>query len=160
MRITVQGHHLPGEHAHSDGRLLEHVRVGVQDGRHGGDLLGPVSGGASQARWDLDVRVVIDADGGVDLRGPVVHGRRGDRFLYLSWCDEHADGSFAMFRRAKLMLDRIDAQLVARAIEGPGLVARVDLTMADGSPLCARVDPPAISWSLGDPSSRDPERTD
>ena len=49
------------------------------------------------------MRAVV-ADGGVDLRGPAVHGRKGERFLYLTWGDVGADDSFAMFRRAKLMI--------------------------------------------------------
>jgi hypothetical protein len=34
--------------------------------------------------WDVDVDVV-DHDGELDFRGPVVQGRRGDRFVYLAW---------------------------------------------------------------------------
>ena len=84
-----------------------------------------------------------------DFRGPAVHGKRGDRFLYLTW-GEPADGAWHMFRRAKLMLDRIDPELVRGAESGDRpLVARVHLTDECGGPRCARVDPPAISWSLG-----------
>jgi hypothetical protein len=97
----------------------------------------------------MEVRVVVTEDGEIDLRGPAVHGRRGDRFLYLTWCNEPSPGEFEMFRRAKLMLDRIEPTLLREAAAGPGLVAEVDLSMPDGSPRCARVDPPAILWSLG-----------
>ena len=37
------------------------------------------------------------------FRGPAVHGKRGERFLYLTWGDVGPAGEFAMFRRAKLM---------------------------------------------------------
>jgi len=87
--------------------------------------------------WRLEARVV-----GTDLRGPYVHGRPGDRFLYLSWQQEGP----GRFRRAKLMLDAVTPELLARAQEH-GLAARVSLAMPDGSPLCAAVRPPRIEWS-------------
>jgi hypothetical protein len=34
-------------------------------------------------------------------------GRRGDRFIYLTWGDLGADHEFEMFRRAKVMLNRV-----------------------------------------------------
>jgi Family of unknown function (DUF5990) len=59
-----------------------------------------------------------------------------------------ADGSFEMFRRAKLMLNRVDPQLVRGADRaGEQLVATIDLTDGRGGPRCARVDPPALTWS-------------
>jgi hypothetical protein len=51
-----------------------------------------------------------------------------------------------MFRRAKLMLDAVPTDVLQKALEH-GLRANVRLTMADGSPLCAAVRPPAIAWS-------------
>jgi hypothetical protein len=50
-----------------------------------------------------------------------------------------------MFRRAKLMLDGLTPDLLARAVQG-GLTASVGLAMPDGSPLCAAVRPPHITW--------------
>ena len=56
-----------------------------------------------------------------------------------------------MFRRAKLMLARVDTGLVSEAYrtERP-LVADVTLTDESGGPRCARVDPPAVRWSVGE----------
>ena len=76
-----------------------------------------------------------------------MQGGRGDRFLYLTWGDVRADGGFEMFRRAKLMLDRVDPELMESAVRAGTLTAIVDLTGGDGGPRCARVDPPAIAWS-------------
>jgi len=98
-----------------------------------------------EAAWDVDIEVIRTDD--LDFRGPAVQGKRGDRFIYLTWGDVGPDGSFEMFRRAKLMLDRIEPQLIASAIEAGCLEATVDLTGHDGGPLCARIDPPAVSWS-------------
>ena len=92
---------------------------------------------------------MVESAGEIDFRGPAVQGRRGERFVYLTWGDVAADGAFEMFRRAKLMLHRIPADLVRPAIADRSmLVATVDLTGPDGGPRCARVDPPAIEWAL------------
>jgi Family of unknown function (DUF5990) len=54
-----------------------------------------------------------------------------------------------MFRRAKLMLDRVDPSLVRTASGVGQLVATVELSDEHGCPRCARVDPPALVWSYG-----------
>jgi hypothetical protein len=144
MRLVIRGHHLPGRSfCRPDGTEMADVRVGVQVRR---DPWALVPADRADARWELDLEVVRDAQG-FDFRGPAVQGRRGDRFVYLTWGNVDADGGFEMFRRAKLMLDRIDPTIVERAISGDGLVARVDLSDDRGGPRCARVDPPALVWS-------------
>jgi hypothetical protein len=91
------------------------------------------------------LRAVV-RDGDVDLRGPAVYGRKGERFLYLTWGDVGASDSFAMFRRAKLMIGDIDPEMLAAATRDDGvLVASLSLTDERGCPRCARVKPPAIS---------------
>ena len=92
--------------------------------------------------WTTEV-VVVDGD----FRGPAVQGKKGERFLYLTWGDV-VDGRFEMFRRAKLLLGEIDAALVREAdADGAALVADVDLSDECGGPRCARVRPPALRWS-------------
>ena len=145
MRLAIEGHDLPGRHFVSDGVELQNVHVAVQVGR---DPVGAVPGDAATARWEVDARAVTEVDG-VDLRGPAIHGRRGERFLYLTWGDIGPDGSFAMFRRAKLMIADIDPTLVAAAAGAAGtLVGELGLTDGRGGPVCARVRPPAITWRL------------
>jgi hypothetical protein len=122
---------------------MENVHVGVQLRREPWAL---VPGDRSDATWELDIDVV-DRHEARDFRGPAVQGKRGDRFVYLTWGNVGADGSFEMFRRAKLMLDRIDPAVVADAVAAGGLAARVELTDERGGPRCARVDPPAVEWS-------------
>ena len=86
----------------------------------------------------------------MDLRGPAVHGKKGERFLYLTWGDLGAGTSFAMFRRAKLMIGDIEPDLLAAAARDDGvLVASLSLTDERGSPRCARVKPPVVSWRPG-----------
>src|SRR5262245_28542172 len=112
MRMRILGYDLPGRtFSPSTDERYENVHVGVQERAN---PVGLVAGDAVDALWDVDVRVVTDDGGGLDFRGAVVHGKRGERFVYLTWGDVWADGSFRMFRRAKLMLDRVDPALVRR----------------------------------------------
>jgi hypothetical protein len=135
MQIVIEGRDLP-ERAD--------VFVGMQVGKEVVDI---VPATRTVARWTVDVEVVTTPDGGLDVRGPAVHGRRGDRFLYLSWGTRTDADGFAMFRRAKLMLDAVDPETFSRAAGGGGLVALLGLTAADGSPRCAAVRPPDVTWS-------------
>lgn len=112
---------------------LPEVTVGVQ---RGAEVVDTFAAAGGELRWLLEVRLFD----GPDLRGPFVHGRPGDRFVYLSW--QH---SGTMFRRAKLMLGSVPAELLAAS--APGVRARFALAMPDGSPLCAAVRPPAVTWS-------------
>ncbi|QYG90997.1 monooxygenase [Iamia sp. SCSIO 61187] len=145
MRITIIGVNAPGrEFCRPDGSVMTNVHVGVQLGQEPTNL---VCADTDPATWKLDVDVA-DRDGDADFRGPAVQGRRGDRFVYLTWGELGSSGDFEMFRRAKLMLNRIDVTIVERARKAEHLVARVDLTGGDGGPRCARVDPPAIAWSV------------
>ncbi len=94
---------------------------------------------AASARWEVDVEVV-DREDGPDFRGPVVQGKRGERFVYLTW-GELNDETFAMFRRAKLMLADVPDPTL------PVVTVRVDLTDECGMPRCARLRAPAITWA-------------
>ena len=125
MRIELVGQGCP---------VLPGVTVGVQ---RGGDVVQAVPADGGEVRWELEARVAP----GPDLLGPDVHGRRGDRFLYLVW-SRPPDG---MFRRAKLMLDEVRPATLLAA-EHAGLRGTVSLTMPDGSPLCAAVRPPVVTW--------------
>jgi len=140
VRVRIRGRDLPGRRFCSDGEWLEHVHVGVQVGRDPAD---PVPADAPAAEWVVEVDRIDD-----DWRGKAVQGKRGERFLYLTWGDLPPGGDFAMFRRAKLVLDRIDPDLVRRAEATGELVADVVLTDARGGPTCARVDPPLITWHV------------
>jgi hypothetical protein len=142
--MVIDGVNLPGRHfCRADGSPLENVHVGVQLRREPAAL---VRADASEAHWELDVDV-LHKDAGLDFRGAAVQGKRGDRFVYLTWGEVHADGTFEMFRRAKLMLNRIERDVVESAMTAGTLTATVDLTGRGGGPRCARVDPPAIVWS-------------
>ena len=131
VRLVVEGHHLPGLSCGSH----TGVHVGVQLRREPHEL---VPADAASARWELDVEV-LDRDGVTDFRGPAVQGRRGERFVYLTWGEVRGE-TFEMFRRAKLMLADVPDPTL------PVVVARVHLTDERGLPRCARLRPPAVEW--------------
>ena len=139
VRIEIRGHGLPGR------ACAGHVEVavGVQRGR---EVVEVHPADADRVVWSVDVVEVPDRTGAPDVRGAFVHGRTGARFLYLSWSGVAAGGTRTMFRRAKLMLD----PAVLAGAAGATLVAELNLTMADGTPLCAAVRPPAVTWSVRD----------
>ena len=115
-----------------------------------GELLGLVRGDADSATWTLECTVQATADG-IDLKGPQIQGPPGGRFVYLSWgvVDGDDAASFRMFRRAKVMLNAVPAEVLDQAREAGILVGRLGLTDAKGNPTCAAVRPPAIAWSAG-----------
>jgi hypothetical protein len=146
VRVFITGVHLPGRtFCRPDGSAMDNVHVGIQRRRDPAEL---IRADANEVHWDTEVDVIVQRDGARDFRGPVVQGKRGDRFIYVTWGNVGPEGEFEMFRRAKLMLDRIDPDLIEAAVEAGSLGAIVDLTGADGGPRCARVDPPAIAWSV------------
>ena len=143
--MVITGTNPPGRtFCRPDGSAMDNVHVGVQVRREPAQL---IRADHSALSWQVDVEV-IPRDGGFDFRGPAVQGQRGGRFLYLTWGDVGPDGAFEMFRRAKLMLDRIEPQLIESAMTTGRLDVTVDLTGPDGGPRCARVDPPAVAWSI------------
>lgn len=151
VRIRIEGFDLPGLSCgpKGAGRRYDNVHAGVQRRSEVVDL---VPGDAPSAEWSFDVTTRAgDAGttGSVDVGGPFVHGRRGDRFLYLSWGTLDASGTFTMFRRAKLHFDDVDPALIRSAIDGSHvLVARLPLTDRCGDPVCARVRPPIVEWTV------------
>ena len=124
MRLVIRGHHLPGRSCGP----YDDVHVGVQVGRDPQDL---VPGDADRPEWVVEIGT---KEG--DFYGPAVHGRKGERFVYLTW-GTYTDGTFTMFRRAKLML----ADLPRGAEE---VTVEVHLTDDRGMPRCARLSTPAL----------------
>lgn len=137
MLLQIQGHHLPGRVWRSRDEYYDNVHVGIQVGKEPRDL---VRADAESPSWTVPIDVIFRGDG-LDFRGAAVQGKPGARFVYLTWGDVGDDGSFAMFRRAKLML----ADLTPLVAETQKVIARVDLTDECGGPRCARLAPPALT---------------
>lgn len=144
MQIRIVGTDLPGRACGPDDNFpgYPNIHVGVQFKSPRTELLDCRPADATTATWTLNCSVH-----GTDIRGPQIQGRPGDRFIYLSWGNVDDDGSFTMFRRAKLMLAEVPADVLAAATESGTLVGRLSLTDAKGQPLCARVVPPRIGWT-------------
>ncbi|MGW1799557.1 DUF5990 family protein [Streptomyces sp. NPDC001984] len=147
MRIRIDGVDLPGLSCAPapGGGAYENIHVAVQRRNRPAELLDPQPGDAPSASWTLEC-----SSAGGDVKGPYVQGRPGERFLYLSWGTVDASGAFTMFRRAKLMLGAVPADVLDAAVRTGLLVGRLGLTDPCGHPLCARVVPPAITWTAQD----------
>jgi hypothetical protein len=148
MLVEIEGANLPGRRCgpNLQREMCENVHVGIGIHRDPVEL---VPGDAPAAHWRIEVRTSRAADGSVDFHGTFVHGTRGDRYLYLNWGTVAADGSFRLFRRAKLSLSEVDQTLVEQVLQDNGsLACTVNLTDARGQPRCARVRPPDIAWRM------------
>jgi hypothetical protein len=132
IELVIHGRDLPG---HRD------PHVALQVGR---EPVGVVPGDAPEATWTTELRLVTAADGTPDVRGPAVQGKRGERFVYLTWGEVPAAGAFTMVRRAKLMLDPLLA-----AAPSERATATVRLTDGKGDPRAARVPPEDVRWTFG-----------
>ena len=124
MRLLIRGHRLPGLTCGP----YSNIHVGLQVRS---EPVGLVPADGDAAEWVTEIRT----DDG-DFRGPAVQGRKGERFVYLTWGTVLGD-SFTKFRRAKLML----ADLPVDADE---VTVDVDLTDEDGMPRSSRLRPPAL----------------
>lgn len=125
MRVVIHGYQLPGLICGPNKNV--HVGLQVKD-----DPVELVPADADQAEWSVEIS---ERDG--DFRGPAVHGKKGERFVYLTWGSVE-NGSFTMFRRAKLMLSDLPTGADRVHVD-------VQLTDEHGMPRCARLRPPAIT---------------
>lgn len=115
------------------------LSVGLQSGRDG-LVRGRVDGGALVV--EATAQVKPGRDGRPDFAGPCVHGRPGERFLYVTWGHGAELGIHHGFRRLKLYL----GPLVRAYWDQPGvawtdlatgcLAVRVSGVLPDGTPNC------------------------
>jgi hypothetical protein len=134
--LRIVGRELPGR----DWSGHRNVHVGVQRRR---DVVDQAPADAEGADFDITLDVASD-----DYRGPFAQGRRGQRFVYLSWGEVDDEGCFTMFRRAKLRLDVLPDDVASALRAGHTVEAALGLTGADGGPLCAAIPPHQISWRV------------
>ncbi len=139
VRFRIIGTELPGRSCtHAQGLDVDRANVHVSLQR-GGSVVDLVPGNALSRRSSS---LEVDVKAASSCGSPFVHGQRGERFLYLLWGEVDSNGEFAMFRRAKLQLDGLDAA----ALDGTTLEGRLELSDAAGGPICASIRPPAITW--------------
>lgn len=138
--VDIVGRDLPGLTFGEHGN----VHVGIQLGK---EVVEVFRGDAPRATWTVELEVVLGAQ--PDFKGTAVQGKKGDRFIYLSWGDVAAGAEFAMFRRIKLMLAAVEPRLIEEAIKPRNrLVGSLGLTDERGGPLCSSIRPPVIEWSV------------
>jgi len=126
-----------------DGRTGIRVELQTKDGHEPGQ-----PAGHNTLAFATEIVVKPGAGGAVDFSGPAVHGKRGERFFYLSWSGEKS-GKRDMFRRIKIHLrDVSPTQLALASRNGGVLVARVHAVACDGGPACASVPLLGGSWSV------------
>jgi hypothetical protein len=124
----------------------EPVYLGIQKGRQ---VIETTRADVEKAVFQPTFRVKRFADESVDFLGPFAQGKRGQRFIYLSWGVLVQGGEFRMFRRAKIQLSHLTWKTVeAHLTAAQPIVARLTLTDSEGCPLCATVKAPNIHWDL------------
>lgn len=146
MLLRIEGYDLPGRRCGPgpDFPGAQNIHVAVQRKDKPAELLDVQPGDADAVEWDLECEPFTDADGVLTLRGRYIQNRLGGRFVYLSWGEVAADGTFTMFRRAKLLLSGVASEVMAAAVESGTLLGRIGLTDAKGNPACATT---ALRWS-------------
>jgi hypothetical protein len=122
------------------------VHVAVQRKDRPDELLDPQPANADRVSWSFPCAVTSGA-AGLPLCGRYVQDRIGGGFVYLSWVSLAPEGTAAVFRRGRLMLDAVPEALLAEAVERGQLRARLSLTGADGLAAGARLVPPLVQWS-------------
>ena len=121
------------------------VLFGLQS-RHGVEDPVPASGSTDFVA-QVEVRT---GDDGVDFAGDQVHGRRGDRFIYLSWGLPDQTEPFVMFARAKIKLALIPTELLDLAVaQRQRLRGEFSATNAKGQPASGTITPTSIHWTSG-----------
>ena len=127
-----------------DGRRNIRVELQTKDGHEAG-----TPAGRDALAWTTEITVTPGPGGAPDFAGPAVHGKRGERFFYLSWSSERA-AQCERFRRIKIHLRDLTAAQVAKAAKTHGtLMARVHAVAKDGGPACASVPLVGDGWALG-----------
>ena len=114
------------------------ISVGVQ---RKNEVVDAVPGDTGLATFSIPVKIKEGRDGRPDFLGPNVHGKVGDRFLYLVWFENK--GKQERFRRAKVKLSHLTWQQVQSDIE-------TEVTMTDhrGGPVCATIPADLIKWQF------------
>lgn len=131
------------------------VVFAVQRGR--AELLPPYTSDADSVAFAITVHLgPALADGSFNFRGAYAQGTPADRFIYVNSGTLAGQLASCWERRAKVKLADIPRTLIESAVGDPdcAIEARILGTARDGGPVCASVQPHAISWHLARCTSR------
>jgi hypothetical protein len=119
------------------------LQLGVQRGKVVTSVQN-VLPGLTKLTVSLEVTAVPKPDHTFDWKGPFVHGRPGERFLYLNWGKQQSTGWLGL-RRAKIPLGRIPTELVETAVaENHILHGQLSGLAKDDGPVAATVK--TVAW--------------
>jgi hypothetical protein len=150
LTVEVVCHNLPGScfkdsHNPDDG-VREPIYLGIQKGD---EVIEAVPGDRKQVIFRPTFRVTKQPDGSPNFLGPFAKGTPQERFFYLSWGVKDKNGSFAMFRRAKIHLNHLTWNQVSKAVSSNRpLSVRIDMTGKNGDPICASIRKDRADWRL------------
>lgn len=121
----------------------QHIYLAVQKKK---ELVFDTDGRSTVIEFTLLIEVKQEKDGSPNFLGPYVHGKKGDRFLYLVWYNKIGRLK-ETFRRAKIKLAPLTWVTVLSAIKtGQPIVAAINLTDAKGHPVCASLKAANLTW--------------
>ena len=106
----------------------------------GKQVLDAVAADVVSATFTAQVEPFARKDGTVDYRGPLVQGKIGARFLYLTWTSATAPQT--PIRRIKLNLPIGSWE----ELRPSPWVAHIQMTGRDGCPVAASLKPPYLRW--------------
>lgn len=125
------------------------VLFAVQKGRD--ELLQPYASTGESISFAITMNLGPElADGSFNFRGAFAQGTPTDRFVYVNSGTLAGQSGTCWERRAKIKMAGIPRQLVEAAVDDPSraIEARILGTARDGGPVCATVQPHAITWHL------------
>lgn len=132
----------PFEQAHG-------VLFGLQAGREVDDPVPAVTTTVFTTTLFITEVEVAGQRAEVDVKGEHVHGKRGDRFLYIAWGLADPAEPFVMFARAKVKLAAIPSDMLDLAMQqGVALVGKFRATNAKGEPATGTIKSADLAWYL------------